>query len=111
MSTDKTCIAECMECHRVCMETLTHCFSEGKSYVEATHLQLLLDCSQICQTATDFMIRQSDLVCRTCEIAAYVCEKTSVSCERWASSDPQMKRCMEVCSRCGECCRKVMMAG
>lgn len=104
------CIPECLECHRICMETLTYCLRKGEDYAEADHVHLLLDCSQICLTAVDFMTRDSDVVSQISEIAAYLCEKTAVSCERWGDSDSQMKRCMEVCRRCGECCRKIMIA-
>jgi hypothetical protein len=110
MANTEVCIAECMECHRVCMETLTHSLRQGQAYVEADHVQLLLDCSQICQTAVDFMTRGSDAVCQICEITAYICEKAAVSCARWADTDPKMKRCADVCKRCAECCRRIMMA-
>jgi hypothetical protein len=103
-------IAECMECHRVCTETLTYCLRQGKAYVEPSHVQLLIDCAQICQTTADLMTRGSDVACQMCEVAAYVCERTAVSCERWASTDSQMKRCADACSRSGENCRKIMMA-
>ena len=110
MVSKENCILECLECHRVCMETLTYSLRRGDPYAEASHVHLLLDCSQICQTAADFITRDSDVSCRISEIAAYLCERTSVNCEQWAAADPQMKQCMEVCRRCGECCRKIMIA-
>ena len=106
----EVCVTECMECHRVCMETVAHSLRQGEPYVEAEHLRLLLDCAQICQTGIDFITRGSDTVCQICEVAAYICEKTAVSCSRWADTDPQMKRCADVCERCAECCRRIMMA-
>jgi hypothetical protein len=104
------CIPEGLECHQVCMETLTYCLHKGEDYAEASHLQLLLDCSQICLTAVDFMTRGSDIVCRISEIAAYICERTATSCERWADTDETMKRCRDVCRQAGESCRKIMIA-
>lgn len=105
-----TCITECLECHRICMETLIYGLRKGGDYADADHAQLLLDCSQICLTAVDFMTRDSNVVHRISEITSYLCEKAAVSCERWASSDAKMKQCMDQCRRCGECCRKIMIA-
>ena len=110
MITKEVCIAECMECHRACMETLAHGLRQGQAYVEADHVQLLLDCSQICKTTIEFMTRGSDFTNRICEVTAYICEKTALSCGRWADTDAEMKRCADVCKRCAECCRKIMMA-
>ena len=55
------CIQNCVECHRVCLETITHCLREGGKHAEAAHIGLMLDCAQICQTSADFMIRGSGL--------------------------------------------------
>lgn len=105
-----TCVTECLECHRVCMETLAYSLRKGNDYADADHVQLLLDCSQICLTAVGFMTRDSGAVHQICEIAGYLCEKAAVNCERWADTDPKMKQCMDECRRCGECCRKIMIA-
>jgi hypothetical protein len=105
-----TFVAECMERHRLCLEAVTHCLRQGGDYAEESHIKLLLNCSQICMTAADFMIRGCENLHELCEIAAFVCERTVVSCQRWADTDPVLKQCMEQCSRCGEYNRKAVMA-
>jgi hypothetical protein len=103
-------VAECMECHRLCMEAVSYCLRQGGDYAEENHIKLLLNCSQICMTAVDFMIRGCESLQQVCEITAYLCERTVVSCQRWAETDAVLKQCMNQCSRCGEHNRKVMMA-
>jgi hypothetical protein len=103
-------VAECMECHRLCMEAVSYCLRQGGDYAEENHIKLLLNCSQICMTAVDFMIRGCESLPQVCEITAYFCERTVVSCQRWAETDAVLKQCMEQCSRCGEYNRKVVMA-
>ena len=69
------CIQNCMECHRICLETVPHCLQMGGKHAEAAHIRLLLDCAEICQTSANFMIRGSDLHTRTCAVCAEVCER------------------------------------
>ena len=104
------CIQNCMECHRICLETVAHCLQMGGKHAEATHIRLLLDCVEICQTSANFMIRGSDLHARTCAVCAEVCERCAEDCERIGSDDEQMRRCAEMCRRCAESCRRMASA-
>lgn len=103
-------VAECMECHRLCMEAVTYCLRQGGDYAEEKHVTLLLNSSQISITAADFMIRGCENLAELCEVAAFICERTVISCQRWADTDPVRKQCMNQCSRCAEQNRKVMIA-
>lgn len=102
----KRCIENCDECHRVCVETVQHCLQKGGHHAEASHIRLLLDCAQICQTSEDFMLRGSDLHPLTCGACAEVCARCAEDCERMAD-DEMMRRCAEVCRRCAESCRQM----
>jgi hypothetical protein len=102
----KQCIQECLSCHRICLETLTQCLQKGGRHVEAKHLRLMMDCTQICQTSADFMLRGSDLHTRTCFACAEVCSACAESCEKMAD-DAQMKACADACRRCAESCRRM----
>lgn len=104
------CIDNCMRCHAVCLETITHCLQKGGKHAEAAHVRLLQDCAQICATSADFMLRGSDLHARTCGVCAEVCERCAESCERMADDDV-MRRCAEECRRCAESCRRMAQAG
>lgn len=99
----KRCIEDCEDCHQICLQTFQLCLAKGGPHAEASHLRVLLDCAQICQTSADFMIRGSDLHALTCGACAEVCARCAESCERMA--DEAMRRCAEVCRRCTESCR------
>jgi hypothetical protein len=103
----RTCIALCSECHQVCLETLTHCIGLGGRHAEAAHLQLLLDCADMCRTAEDFMLRHSERHGLTCGICAEICERCAESCRRIGGDDGQMERCWATCRRCAEACRQM----
>jgi hypothetical protein len=102
------CIALCRECHDVCLRTVTHCLNKGGRHAAPDHLRLLLDCSQICDTSADFMIRGSDLHHATCGACAEVCDRCAEDCERMADDDV-MRHCAQICRRCAEVCHH--MAG
>jgi len=80
----------------------------GGKHAEASHIQLLLACAEICQTSANFMLLGSDLHARTCGVCAEVCEQCATSCEQMGN-DAQMQACAEACRRCAESCQR--MAG
>jgi hypothetical protein len=104
----QACIDECVECHRVCTETVNHCLTKGGRHAEAAHIRLLLDCAEICSTSADFMLRGSEQHRSTCATCAEVCQRCAESCEA-LEDDDMMRRCAETCRRCAESCRA--MAG
>jgi hypothetical protein len=104
----RECIANCTECHNICVETVTHCLGLGGTHAEADHVRLLLDCAQICAASADFMLRGSDFHKRVCGVCAEVCERCAEDCARFGD-DELMRRCAEVCRRCAASCRR--MAG
>jgi hypothetical protein len=69
------CIARCLECYRVCVETLRHSLERGGPHTKATHIRLLLDCIDICRLSADFMLRVSDFHVRICGVCAEVCQR------------------------------------
>ena len=87
---------------------MSHCLQQGGRHAEASHIQLLLDCVDICRTSADFMLRGSDLHTLTCGVCAQVCERCAQDCEQMGD-DEMMRRCAEACRRCAESCRR--MAG
>lgn len=100
------CIQDCIRCHQVCIETINHCLQEGGKHAAPEHIQTLADCVDICQTSTNFMLRNSDLHVQTCGVCAEVCEACASSCEQ-VGDDPAMKRCAEECRRCADSCRQM----
>ena len=103
------CIQECLNCHSVCLETVTYCLEQGGMQADARHIRLLLDCAQICQTSADFMLRGSDLHTQTCAACAEVCQRCAESCEQMGN-DARMQACAETCRRCAESCQQMAQA-
>ena len=66
----RACIANCLNCHSVCLATITHSLEMGGQHAEAAHIRLMLDCAEICQTSANFMLRGSELLSRTCGVCA-----------------------------------------
>lgn len=102
------CIENCLTCHRVCLQTVTHCLTMGGRHAEAAHIRLLLDCSEICQTSANFMLRHSAFHARTCGVCAEICQRCADDCARFGD-DPLMQQCAQICRRCAESCHQ--MAG
>lgn len=100
------CIQECIECHRICQDTIHYCLQQGGEHAEPDHVRLLLDCAQICQTAADFMMRNSDLHPVICEACAEVCQQCFESCDQF-DHDAPMRTCAEACRRCAEACQQI----
>lgn len=98
------CIKLCWECRTECQEMLyNHCLPTGGKHVEAEHVKLMADCIQACQTAADFMVRNSRFHASECAACADVCEACALSCERIGGEE--MEHCAKVCRRCAESCR------
>lgn len=60
----------------------------GGRHAEDAHIQLLLDCAEICQTSANFMLRGSELHGRTCAVCADACQRCAASCRQMASAMP-----------------------
>ena len=103
-----SCIALCQECHEVCLENVTSCLEKGGQHAQPSHIRMLLDCAEICETSANFMIRGSELHTETCRACSEVCQRCADDCQR-LSDDSEMKKCADVCLRCAESCAQ--MAG
>ena len=103
------CIENCTNCHRTCLETITHCLGMGGPHAAPDHIKLMQDCVQICQTSADFMIRGSQFHARTCGVCAEICEACADDCERLAKqdNDARMQACADMCRKCAATCREM----
>jgi hypothetical protein len=106
-TTMKECIDNCIECSRVCLETIQHCLNMGGKHSEPSHLNLLQNCALICQTSAQFMISGSELHKETCRACAEVCSSCADDCESIGAGDPIMQRCIDMCRRCSDSCREM----
>ena len=94
------CIANCTECHALCIETIRYCLAKGDAAEH--HITLLAACADICRTSADTMLRGADVHSYTCAACASICEQCADSCSR--IGDPEMIKCSEACRRCAESC-------
>jgi hypothetical protein len=101
------CIEECLRCHGICLQTVAHCLEMGGRHAEPSHIVLLLDCSEICQTSANFMLRSSDRHPLTCGVCAEICRACADDCERLAGDDQMMRQCADECRRCAESCERM----
>jgi hypothetical protein len=100
------CIQNCLTCHSVCMQTIQHCLRIGGKHAAHTHIRLLMDCAEICQTSANFMLRGSELHQWTCATCAEVCKRCDQEC-REMGDDRWMLACADACKRCTESCRQM----
>ncbi len=105
----RRCIQECLDCHRICAETISHCLGMGGKHAQPDHIRVMTDCDEICVTTADFMLRGSQFHQRTCGICAEICVACADSCQKVDPHDRVMSQCVEVCHRCADLCRQ--MAG
>ncbi|MBY0472144.1 four-helix bundle copper-binding protein [bacterium] len=100
------CIDNCTKCHDVCLQTISYCLSKGGKHAELSHIRLLTNCAEICQTSANFMLTGSDFHQDICRACAELCERCAEDCEKFAQ-DAQMKNCADICRRCADSCRKM----
>ena len=103
------CLQNCLDCHRICLETISYGLEKGEMRAEAGFIRLLLDCAEICQAGANFMTRGSELHKHVCAACAEVCARCAENCDLFAD-DEQMEECAEACELCAESCRDLAIA-
>lgn len=100
----QACIDACQQCHNICLQAaMTQCLHMGGKHVEAEHIRLMINCSEICQTAANFMLSQSALHSVICAACAQVCHACATNCEQVGDMD----ECVQACRRCAEACEEM----
>lgn len=102
------CIDECIDCSKVCTETIAHCLEMGGKHAEHKHISLLQLCAQICHVSANAMLSGSELHTETCGACAAICDACAESCS--ALGGTEMERCAEACRSCVDSC-KAMSGG
>jgi hypothetical protein len=102
--TRQACIESCWRTHGMCLETERYCLEKGGAHVMPTHLALLADCAEICQTTANSLLRRSsqhDAVRIAC---AQLCDACAQECEAF-KGDEQILLCARTCRDCAQHCR------
>jgi hypothetical protein len=102
------CMMTCVECARVCLETIPQCLQAGGQHAMPDHITMLMNCARICETSAEFLLSGTRQHVYTCGACAQVCRECADDCAR-TGPEPFMQHCAEVCRRCAESCRA--MAG
>ena len=76
----------------------------GADLSEPQHLQLLIDCCEVCQTTQDVLLRASGLGIMLAAICVEAREQVAESCRRIDESDEQLAACAESCDETAESC-------
>ena len=99
------CVDSCLASHRMCLETARYCIEQGSAaHIEATHIALLLDCAELCQTTANSMLRKSPQHALLCDACAKMCDACARDCMK-ISSDVRMQACAHNCQDCAASCR------
>lgn len=102
----RVCGQICLDCLRVCSETISGCLSKGGKHAHVGHITVLMDCILMCETAANFLNRGSALSAKICALCVEACERCAESCEGWG--DSEMDRCADECRGCAESCRSML---
>lgn len=97
-----------MDCHKMCMETMTYCMSKGGMYMDMMMMGMMRDCSEMCMMCMNMMMSGSEFMGSTCMLCAEMCDRTAMICEQM-SDDQMMMECAAVCRKCAESCKMMQM--
>ena len=98
----KTCVAALQACHATCLQFATFdCMQGNYPRVGPNQFRLMLDCAELCQTAANFLIRDSDHYLRVCREALVICEDLASDCRKF----PGMEAILAACDECVSACR------
>jgi hypothetical protein len=104
----RECIEHCLETNKVCIATaMRHCLEAGGPHVEPDHFRLMVTCADICRTAADFMLAESEFRVRLCALCADVCDACADSCRDIGG----MEECALACERCAASCSAMGATG
>jgi hypothetical protein len=95
-----------LHCHAACIKTMQHCLNQGGRYSEASQIARLEDCSEFCQVAANFTLRNAMHQAYVCGLCANICDACSRYLE-YLDSDALIRTCIEACNRCALECRRL----
>ena len=100
-------IRNTQDCETMCVQTVQYCMIMGGAHTEPSHMQLLQDCADICETAARIVSRGSPRHRELATACANVCDLCAAACEKFIG-DPHMKACANQCYLCASACRQLV---
>lgn len=101
----KNCIDICVDCEKICKESVMHCLMHGKEHADPRHIGFLKDCAGICRASAEFMITKSFFSKQLCALCSKVCIACADSCNKF--KEEFMKECAKVCKECSNACKEM----
>lgn len=98
------CLKNCLECFKICNQTLVHCLEMGGKHSQKSHINLMISCAQICEFHAKLMMRNCGYSPKVALICAEACKDCADDCEKVDGQDEMMKKCIEACRRCEKSC-------
>ncbi|HYD33172.1 MAG TPA: hypothetical protein VEA39_01275 [Methylophilaceae bacterium] len=74
--------------------------------MEPEHFRLMINCAEICQSCTNFLLGGSTFTEEICNVCADICEACALSCEMIGD----MEDCVRICRECSVSCRNIAQA-
>jgi hypothetical protein len=102
------CIQDCLDCHRVCLETVTHLSAAGRR-VDPAHIRVLWSTAELVRASAGLLRAPGVDHGAAVAACADVCDRSAGYCEEYPD-DAQMAACAAACRRCAEACRQVAAA-
>jgi hypothetical protein len=100
----QTCIQHCLDCHRICLETvMNERLPNGNTDVGQEHLRLMMTCAEICQTCANFMLSGSEQHSLICGVCADICRRCAANCQKVGG----LEECVQACETCACSCEKL----
>lgn len=99
-------VYETLDCYHVCTETIQHCIEMGGKHAEPKHLNLMMDCAQVCLTMANFIMRDSEYCRKLAPLCAEICEVCAASCAS-LGDEAGMQRCVDSCKTCAQTCKSI----
>lgn len=91
------------ECAEVCLYTHSYCMRQGGEHTEPMHMNIMMDCVEICETMSKFALRESENLHLLMDACAEICRQCAESCEEF-KDDETMATCAQTCRECQEAC-------
>lgn len=96
------CIQNCLECHKTCMQMAEEDRRSRDDHATKEHIQMMLDCAEICLTTAHFLQHGSALAGYVVQACAQVTTICANECEQAGHTD-----CANACRNAAWSCTQL----